>query len=86
MHHYQQHILGRKDALTTEESELLDSLDKRLQDKLDSFPRDGDSEPEFFVRLSSRSPKDVGLGPEHPKVLEVHVSQNDKRLVFPQHK
>jgi len=80
VHHYQQHILGRKDALTTEESELLNSLEKRLQAKLASFPRDGDKEPEFFVRLSSRSPKDVGLGPEHPKVLEVNVSQTGKAL------
>jgi len=71
VHHYQKHILERKDVLTEKDEELLADLEKRLQEKLDSFPRDSDEDPpEFFVRLSSRSPKDVGMGPEHPKVLE----------------
>ena len=70
-HHYQQNILGRKGLLTNEEERLLEDLEKRLQARLDSFERGENETPEFFVRLSSRSPKDVGLGPEHPNILQV---------------
>ncbi len=74
-HHYQHHLLNRKNVYTSEDKQHFEELEHRLQRVMDLLEANEathkEAKNEYFVRLSSRSPKDVGLGADHPKVLQV---------------
>ncbi len=71
-HHYQEHLLNHKNVYTSEDKQHFEELEHRLQRVFEANEAHAkEAKNEYFVRLSSRSPKDVGLSADHPKVLQV---------------
>lgn len=86
VHHYQQHQLSRTDALTPDDEAQLAQLEAELAHAMEEMKSSSarrelqgeEEEMSFFVRLSSRSPKDAGLNEGHPRIMEYLTEELDR--------
>lgn len=91
VHHYQHHQLSRTDALTPDDEAQLVQLEAELAHAMEEMKASSSTRRElqgegqgkeevmgFFVRLSSRSPKDAGLSEGHPRIMEYLTEELDR--------